>query len=103
MTSLGSRLLIRFLFGPGVNDVNIPYRLMRASCLAPILGRIPPAAVTPNILISGALARPPRRVLNVTIPCEGRTTGTPSVRNWKLVAAALKSTWQAIQFRAHTR
>jgi dolichol-phosphate mannosyltransferase len=99
LTSLGSRLTVALLFGRRVTDVNVPYRLIRASCLGRIIRQIPEDALTPNILISGALARSSLRICNRLIPCEGRTTGSPAVMRWKLVEVALLSFWQALCFR----
>ena len=99
LTSLGSRVTVALLFGRRVTDVNVPYRLLRASCLGRIIQRIPKDALTPNILISGALARSSLRIRNRLIPCEGRTTGSPAIRRWKLIKVAWLSFWQALCFR----
>lgn len=48
---------VGILFGAPVRDPNIPFRLMRADALAPLLARVDPEVFAPNLLLS-ALARP---------------------------------------------
>ena len=93
--SAGSRATIKFLYSRGVRDVNVPYRLMRARTLKPIVAAIPDATFAPNILISGVLGKRRRRVLNLPVIHENRKTGTGSLANskiWKIAARALGET-----------
>ena len=52
-----SRWTIRRFFGPGMQDVNTPYRMIRASVLRKIIEHIPDDTIAPNILISGTLIK----------------------------------------------
>ena len=97
--SAGSRLAVRLLFGRGVRDVNVPYRLMRADKLAPIVEAIPPATFAPNILIAGVLGRNRRRILNLPVLHENRVTGTGSLTNSKVWKVAARSLGQTLRFR----
>jgi glycosyltransferase involved in cell wall biosynthesis len=99
LTTMGSRLAVYLFFGKAVTDVNIPYRLIRASCLKPIIQQIPNNTFSPNILISGALSRSSLRIHNHLIPCEGRKTGSPSLMRWKLIKVILISFLQFLRFR----
>ena len=93
--SAGSRATIKFLYSRGVRDVNVPYRLMRARTLSPIVAAIPDTTFAPNILISGVLGKRRRRVLNFPVLHENRVTGTGSLANskiWKIAARALAET-----------
>ena len=99
LTTTGSRLAVYLLFGKGVTDVNIPYRLIRASCLEPMIRQIPNNTISPNTLISGALSRSSLRIYNHRIPCEGRKTGSPSLMRWKLIKVILISFLQILKFR----
>ena len=99
LLSAGSRATVKFLYGRGVRDVNVPYRLMRARVLAPIVAAIPDETFAPNILISGVLGKNRRRVLNLPVMHENRKTGTGSLTNskvWKVAALALS---QTLRFR----
>ncbi len=87
----GSRLAVRLLFGPGVRDVNTPYRLMRADLLADILTKIPPDAFAPNVIISGLAARRGHRFYHTEVEHRGRRTGTVSIIKWKLWKSVFKA------------
>jgi len=95
--SIFSRLVVLLLFGKGVKDVNIPYRLIKASLLKRIIEQIPADTFVPNIIISGVLVKNHFSIYNQPIPCEGRKTGVPSLNNRiKLLQATVKSFWQTI-------
>lgn len=99
----GSRIVIKLLFGRGVRDVNVPYRLMRSSVLAPMLQKIPDDTFAPNLLISGMLARGKFRLLNLPVPHENRKTGEVSLRSWKVYSVALRSLRQTLIFLARQK
>jgi glycosyltransferase involved in cell wall biosynthesis len=103
LLSLCSRLTVRMLVGPGVRDVNGPYRLMRSSCLEQLIEQMPADAVAPNVIISGAFARSPGRILNVPVDHRGRKTGQVSVRGWKLFKWAFRAFWQTLRCRPALR
>ncbi len=97
--SAGSRATIKFLYGRGVRDVNVPYRLMRARTLRPIVAAIPDETFAPNILISGVLGKRRRRVLNLPVLHENRKTGTGSLASSKVWKVAARALWQTVRFR----
>ncbi len=101
--SAGSRVVVRLLFGRGVRDVNVPYRLMRANKLAPIVAAIPDDTFAPNLLISGVFGRNTRRVTNRNVPHENRKTGVVSLHSSKLWKIALRSGRQTAAFMLRTR
>ena len=94
-----SRLVVRVFYGPGVTDVNCPFRLMRAEVLKQIMQKIPPDTFAPNVAVSGFLALRKESVLNKTIPHVNRQTGEVSIKKWKLLKAAIKSFAQVIKIR----
>jgi glycosyltransferase involved in cell wall biosynthesis len=99
LISAVSRLTVGAIFGHGVHDVNVPYRLMRASWLRQIIAQIPAKTFAPNVIISGALVKSGARVYNHAVPHEGRRTGTASIVKWKLWRAAIKSFGQTMRCR----
>ncbi|MEJ7616264.1 MAG: glycosyltransferase family 2 protein [Pyrinomonadaceae bacterium] len=103
LISAFSRITVRLLFGNGVRDVNVPYRLMRADILRQIVVQIPDDTFAPNIIISGTMAGAGLRINNQLVPHEGRKTGTVSIMKWKLWRAAGKSLWQTIKCRPAIR
>lgn len=96
--SVGSRWTVSLLFGRGVSDVNVPYRLMRSSVLRDIVARIPDDTFAPNVLISGDMARAGMRIANVPVPYRDRQTGTVSIMKWKLCRMAARSFWQTLRY-----
>jgi glycosyltransferase involved in cell wall biosynthesis len=94
-----SRLLVRLLFGPGVDDVNVPFRLMRTDVLDSILRQIPGDTFAPNVLIAGAVARDRLDAANVPVPHQGRRTGRESLIRLKLWKGAARSALQTLRFR----
>lgn len=99
MISAGSRTAVRMRFGfGGVDDVNVPYRLMRSSVLKPMLDKVPANTWAPNVLLAGGFRRAKARILNLPVPHVGRKTGVPSVANLKWVKVASKSLWQTLTY-----
>ena len=86
-----SRAVVRFLAGGGVADVNVPYRLIRARCLAALLPRIPASTFAPNLAISGLMGRGRCRILNRPVLHQGRKTGAASLVKWTMWRAAVRS------------
>lgn len=99
MISLVSRLSIRIFYGSGIWDVNAPYRLMRGSVLSNQILRIPTDTFAPNVIISGLMCKENRRVMEIPLPHNERTTGEVSLRKFRLFMAAFKSFLQIILFR----
>lgn len=99
LISVVSRGTVRLLFGGGVDDVNTPYRLMRAPLLEQIIAQIPPDTFAPNVIISGAFARAGVRIYNEPVPHEQRRTGTVSIVKWKLWKSAIRSFLQTLRCR----
>jgi len=99
LISACSRLTVRALFGPGVDDVNTPYRLIRSRVPAQIVARVPDATFAPNVIVSGALCRAGARICNHAVRHECRRTGSVSIVKWKLWRAALRSFWQTLRCR----
>ncbi|UCD49733.1 MAG: glycosyltransferase [Phycisphaerales bacterium] len=96
-----SRLSVRLLFGAGVRDVNVPYRLVRASVLEPIVERIAAETFAPNVLISGALIRTGARICNTPVSCQQRQSGC-SIRPWKLFKGAWRSFTDTLRYARAT-
>jgi len=95
LVSAVSRLTVRALFGPSIQDVNVPYRLIRSSVLSRIIAGVPDTVFAPNVIIAGALAAKRCPVVNVPVPHTPRRTGTVSLgglRLWRQSARALYET-----------
>lgn len=94
-----SYLSVRLLYGPGILDVNAPYRLMRTSLFAELIKMIPDDTFAPNVIVSGLACMKKARIFTHPVPFEFRTTGTVSIKKWKLLKAAMRSFCQTIQFK----
>ena len=99
LISACSRWTVQLLFGGGVRDVNVPYRLIQSTLLKQIVVQIPARTFAPNVIISGALNRAGARIYNHPIPHQDRRTGTVSIVKWKLWRAAMRSFGQTLQCR----
>ena len=99
LISACSRLATYILFGSGIKDVNVPYRLMRSSILKDMLENIPSETFAPNVLISGLISFNRLRIFQMPVVFESRKTGRISLHRWKLWNAALRSFVEMLQFR----
>jgi glycosyltransferase involved in cell wall biosynthesis len=105
IVSAGSRLTQRLLFGRGGPlDPNVPFRLMRARALAPLLEDIPPRTFAPNLIVSGRLARRALGVRNLPVAIQPRAGGHTTLRRWKLARVAWRALRETVTLaRAETR
>lgn len=98
MVSFISRGTVRYLYGPGVYDVNSPYRLMRSDAFKHFFEKIPSDALAPNVIISGIACRMKLRILELPVEHRERETGTP-INKMRLLKAAVRSMFQTIKYR----
>lgn len=91
LLSGGSRLLVRLLCGQGPGDANVPYRLMRAACLRPMLDVIPADTFAPNVAVTGLAIRRRARIVNLPVRHRERQTGSTTLANWRVVRVAARS------------
>ncbi|OGB89548.1 hypothetical protein A2625_01335 [candidate division WOR-1 bacterium RIFCSPHIGHO2_01_FULL_53_15] len=94
-----SRLLSRGLYGRGVSDANVPYRLMRAEKFRQLFFRIPADTFAPNLIISGMASIMKARILEAPVQQYPGPTGEASLNKMKLLGAALRAFFQTIGFR----
>lgn len=88
------RLLNLLLFGRYLRDANVPFKLMRASCLRDLLAEIPADTFAPSILIAGLAANRGLRLCQLPVTHLPRLTGQCSILRWKLLRVCLLSAWQ---------
>lgn len=93
-----SRLCVRIFYGAGPWDVNCPYRLMRAEKFIDLFNNLPENTFAPNIIISGIVAKKKLKFFECYVSCAQRQTGEVSIKQLKLLKAAIKSFWQTIIF-----
>jgi dolichol-phosphate mannosyltransferase len=93
---------VRSFYGAGINDVNVPFRLMRASILEDLIPQIPPRTFAPNLIISGAILRKRPRLLQIPVQYQARRGGRSSIVRFKLWKAAGLSFYQTALFRVRS-
>jgi dolichol-phosphate mannosyltransferase len=94
-----SRMAVNIFYGRGVQDVNCPFRLMRADILNQLIDRIPQDTFAPNVAIAGLFVLRGHPVKNIAVPHSNRQTGEVSIKKWRLFKAAVKSFAQTIRIR----
>lgn len=87
----------RLLLKGRVSDVNVPYRLMRAETLGPVLDALPADTFAPNVIIAGALGRDRERFAEVRVPHQDRAAGEVSIVGWGAIKAAMRSFRQTVR------
>lgn len=99
LLTAATRIMVRTLFGPGLRDVNCPFRLMRAETFAPLFDRLRDDRFAPNVLISAHAVRRRLPIRRFPVLYTPRRTGEVSIRKLRLLRAALLSAAQTLEFR----
>jgi dolichol-phosphate mannosyltransferase len=94
-----SRMVVRQLFRSPVADANTPYRLMRASALAPLLALLPDDSIAPNVIISGLAGYANLRIFQTEVHDVGAPVGTAGLAKLKLWRVAAHSLVQVLRVR----
>jgi glycosyltransferase involved in cell wall biosynthesis len=94
-----SRMVVRRIFSSPIDDANTPYRLMRASALAPLLVLLPDDAIAPNVIISGLAGYAGLKIFQEEVHDVGAPVGTAGLARFKLWRIATLSFVQAIRVR----
>jgi glycosyltransferase involved in cell wall biosynthesis len=96
LISLSARAFVRLCFGPGPDDANVPFRLLRTRFLASIASVLPGDYRVPNLALSGLLGRAGARWTVIPVPFHDRTTGVSSIRRLRLLRFALQAAGQTV-------
>jgi len=94
-----SRGIIHLLYGTAVNDVNSPYRLMRAARLREALQKIPAGSFAPNLLITAWFVLKKRRIFMTGTRPRGGALRRRSKLNAYFFRGAIRSAFQTLLFR----
>jgi len=93
-----SRITVNVFCSRGVYDVNVPYRLMRSAVFKEYFEDIPLNTCAPNILLSGIASFKKIRIFETPISHKERSTGSVSIKAFKLLKFSVKSFLQTIIF-----
>ncbi|HET6254200.1 MAG TPA: glycosyltransferase family 2 protein [Puia sp.] len=94
-----SRCIVHGLYGPIVDDVNSPYRLMRSARLSEALLKIPARSFAPNILITAWFVRRKRRIFTMAVTPRGAAGLRRSKLSGHIWRGAIRSAVQTVLFR----
>ena len=89
-----SRLSVQVLFGRGIHDVNVPYRLVRGPLLRQLVASLPVDLFAPNVILSGLAVRHRLRIREVRVQHVGRRHGRSSLGRLNVLRPAAISLWQ---------
>ena len=98
-----SSLTVRVAFGPGVQDVNCPFRLMRAEAIRPLLAEVPDDTFAPNVVLSGLAVARGLRVMERPVRPLVRRRGTGSLGGLRAVGAAITAWRQTVRIARQAR
>lgn len=103
MISWAGARLMRLLFGRGMRDVNVPYRLMRMERFRPYLRVIPRDTISPNTLLAGASGWGRLRILEVPVEERPHARRERPQKTWGWARVAVLSFLQSLRFRQACR
>ena len=83
--------VIRHYFKVKVPDANTPFRLMKQSLLAKVLGKMPETYSMPNLLMTALVAAGHEKILFREISFGARRTGKNSMNYRKIAAVGIES------------
>ncbi len=89
--TVGAGTLVRCLFGTGIRDVNVPYRLMPGDLLQRQLSCLGKSPVVPNILLSALSCRAGLRILELPVRFHAVAGRTSSIGGLKALPFAFRA------------
>lgn len=94
-----SKITVDVVYGKGIKDVNIPYRLFRTCLFKPYINNMSANTFAPNVIISGIAVYSKFRIKQIPVNFSNRQTGTVSIKKLKLLKSAFKSFFQTLKYR----
>jgi glycosyltransferase involved in cell wall biosynthesis len=94
------RTSLTLLFGVRLRDANIPFKVFRRELWRAAEPFIPSDTLAPSIFFAVHAARSGAKIAFVEVGHRDRTTGTVSIRRWKLIKFCARAWRQLLAFRA---
>jgi glycosyltransferase involved in cell wall biosynthesis len=94
------RTIVILLYGRGVNDVNVPYRLIRGSKLKDALEAIKPNQFAPNVLMTAFFIKKKFRIFLSVAEIRKNAIIRQSMVNRYILKGCIKSVLDVIIFRS---
>ncbi|MGQ0640588.1 MAG: glycosyltransferase family 2 protein [Gemmatimonadaceae bacterium] len=97
------RVSLTMLFGVRLRDANIPFKVFRRQLWNDAAPLIPTDTLAPSIFFAVHAARRGAKIAFVEVGHRDRTTGTVSIRRWKLIKFCARAWRQLLAFRSALR
>jgi hypothetical protein len=97
------RNALTLLFGVRLHDANIPFKVFRRELWTDAAPVIPADTLAPSLFFAVHAARRGARIAFVDVGHRERTTGTVSIRRWKLLKFCARAWNQLLDFRSAMR
>lgn len=97
------RNALTLLFGVRLRDANIPFKVFRRQLWNDAAPLIPADTLAPSLFFAVHAARRGARIAFVDVGHRERTTGTVSIRRWKLLKFCARAWNQLLDFRSAMR
>lgn len=97
------RFALTLLFGVRIRDANIPFKVFRRQLWNAAEPMIPADTLAPSIFFAVHARRSGAKIAFVDVAHRERTTGTVSIRRWKLIKFCARALRQLLDFRAAMR
>ena len=94
-----NRALMGLLFGVRLRDPNVPYRLIRASLLAPLLAHLPPGVFAPHVFLAAMAASTGAGIRDVPVTHMARPAGGGSIGARRALALSFRCFAEMLGFR----
>ncbi|OGI02331.1 MAG: hypothetical protein A2Y25_10355 [Candidatus Melainabacteria bacterium GWF2_37_15] len=92
-------VLVKALFGCGINDANVPFRLFKTDKFKEFVLSLPEKTMVPNILMSGYACSGKSKIIEIPVNYTFRQTGTSSIKGLKLLKTAFQSSISVFAYR----
>lgn len=99
IVSAYSGFIVYVLYGPGIKDVNSPYRLIRTAKLKEALNSIPGKSFAPNVLITAFFIFTKKRIFTNVVTLRAAAVAKKSRMNTYIFKGCIKSVAEVIKFR----
>jgi dolichol-phosphate mannosyltransferase len=93
------RPALTLLFGVRLHDANVPFKLMKRELWLAARPLIPPDTLAPSLFLAIFAGKRHHRIALLDVPHRDRTSGTVSIRHWKLIRFCARAFGQLLRFR----
>ncbi len=97
------RITVNMFFSVKLRDANCPFKIIRKEDWNNISADVPPGTLAPSIFLAIMLVAKGRRIAQIEVTHLERSTGTVSLKLWRLVKFCHKAFWQLFRFRSAVR